>query len=171
MVAQFFCGLSRIYPTDSQVAMSLAAHGRSLMASVLLVFSGRVGQANATGSLARRQVVALLRARHGDPTLSVDDVAHACLVSWRTLYRLFEGTPGGVGSLLRRIRIEHAQALLRVDSSRSLESIALACGFAGQRQFYRVFRDETGCTPGEFRAVGTAGQWSGMDRQSMSGVR
>lgn len=171
VVAQFFCGLSRICPSDPQAAMSLAAHGRGLMASALLLSSGRVGQANATGSLARQQVVAFLRARHGDPTLSVDDVAHACLISRRTLYRLFEGTPGGVGSLLRRIRIEHAQALLCADTSRSLESIALACGFAGERQFYRVFRDETGCTPGEFRTAGTAGQWSGMDRQSISGAR
>lgn len=171
VVAQFFCGLSRVYPTDPKAAMSLAAHGRGLMASALLVSSGRVGQAHATGSLARHQVVALLRARHGDPTLSVDDVARACLISRRTLYRLFEGTPGGVGSLLSRIRIEHAQALLRAETSRSLESIALACGFAGERQFYRVFRRETGCTPGEFRAAGTAGQCSGTDRQSLSGAR
>jgi AraC-like DNA-binding protein len=171
VVAQFFCGLSRIYPTDPQAALSLAAHGRGLMASALLFSRGRVRQATATGSLARQQVVALLRARHGDPTLTVDDVAHGCLVSRRTLYRLFEGTPGGVGSLLRRIRIEHAQALLRADASRSRESIALACGFAGERQFYRVFRRETGCTPGEFRAAGTAGQCSGMYRQSISGAR
>jgi transcriptional regulator GlxA family with amidase domain len=171
VVAQFFCGLSRIYPSDPQAAMSLAAHGRGLMASALLLSSGRVGQATATGPLARQQVVAFLRARHGDPTLSVEDVARACLISRRTLYRLFEGTPGGVGSLLRRIRIEHAQALLRADPSRSLESIALACGFAGQRQFYRVFREETGCTPGQFRTAGTAGQCSGMDRQSLSSAR
>jgi AraC-like DNA-binding protein len=171
VVAQFLCGLSRIYPSDPQAAMSLATHGRGLMALALLVSSGRGRQADASGSLARQQVVAFLRARHGDPTLRVDDVAHACLISRRALYRLFEGTPGGVGSLLRRIRIEHAQALLRADTSRSLESIALACGFAGERQFYRVFRRDTGCTPGEFRAAGTAGQCSGMDRQSMSGAR
>lgn len=158
VVAQFFCGLSRISLTDPQAAMSLAAHGRGLMASALLLSSGRVRQATATGSLARHQVVAFLRARHGDPTLRVDDVARACLISRRTLYRLFEGTPGGVGILLRRIRIEHAQALLRADTSRSVESIALACGFAGERQFYRVFRDDTGYTPGEFRTAGTAGQ-------------
>ena len=51
-----------------------------------------------------------------------------------------------------------AQALLRADTWRPLESIALASGFAGERQFYRVFRQETGFTPGEFRVAGTAGQ-------------
>jgi transcriptional regulator GlxA family with amidase domain len=61
-------------------------------------------------------------------------------------------------SLLRRVRIEHAQVLLRADPFRSVESIASACGFAGERQFYRVFRQETGRTPGEFRTAGTSGQ-------------
>ncbi len=158
VVAQFFQGLSLIYRTDPQAATSLAAHGRGLLASALMLSSERAGQANATGSMARQQVLVFLRARHGDPGLTVDDVAQACLISRRTLYRLFEGTPDGVGSLLRSIRIEHARALLRADTSRPLESIALACGFAGERQFYRVFRHETGCTPGEFRAAGTAGQ-------------
>jgi AraC-like DNA-binding protein len=158
VVAQFFHGLSRIYQTDPQAAASLAAHGRGLMASALMLSSGRVSQANAAGSLARQRVHAFLRTRHSDPALTVDDVARACLMSRRTLYRLFEGTPGGVWSLLRRIRIEHAQALLRADTSRPLESVALACGFAGERQFYRVFRQATGFTPGEFRAAGTAGQ-------------
>jgi len=158
VVAQFFHGLSRVYPTDPQAAVSLAAHGRGLMASALLFSSGRVGQANATGSVARHRVLAFLRARHADPGLTVDDVARACLISRRTLYRLFDGSPDGVGSLLRGIRVEHARALLRADLARPLDSIALACGFAGERQFYRVFRHETGCTPGEFRAAGTAGQ-------------
>ena len=158
VVAQFFHGLSRIYETNPQAATALAAHGRGLMACALMLSSECVPPANAVSSLARQQVHAFLRARHGDPTLTVDDVAHACLISRRTLYRLLEGTPGGVGSLLRRIRIEHAQALLRADTSRPLESIALACGFAGGRQFYRVFRQATGFTPGEFRAAGTAGQ-------------
>jgi transcriptional regulator GlxA family with amidase domain len=92
------------------------------------------------------------------PALTVDDVARACLISRRTLYRLFEGTHGGIGRLLREIRVEHAQALLRTDTSRPLDAIALACGFAGERQFYRAFRQATGLTPGEFRAAGTAGQ-------------
>jgi AraC-like DNA-binding protein len=158
VVAQFFHGLSRIYQTDPQAATSLAAHGRGLMGSALLLSSGRLHQASAASSLTRQRVHAFLRAQHSDPALTVDDIARACLISRRTLYRLFDGTPEGVGSLLRKIRVEHAQALLRADGSRPLESIALTCGFAGERQFYRVFRQATGFTPGEFRAEGTAGQ-------------
>jgi transcriptional regulator GlxA family with amidase domain len=128
------------------------------MASALMISSGRAPHDNAASSLTRQRVHAFLRARHGDPVLTADDVARACLISRRTLYRLFEGAPGGVGSMLREIRVEHAQALLRAGPSRPLGAIALACGFAGERQFYRAFRQVTGSTPGEFRAAGTAGQ-------------
>jgi transcriptional regulator GlxA family with amidase domain len=147
-----------MYEADPQAAMALAAHGRGLMASALMISSGHVPQENAASSLSRQRVHAFLRAQHGDPALTVDDVARACLISRRTLYRLFEGTHGGIGRLLREIRVEHAQALLRTDTSRPLDAIALACGFAGERQFYRAFRQATGLTPGEFRAAGTAGQ-------------
>jgi AraC-like DNA-binding protein len=158
VVAQFFHGLSQLYGTDPQAAMALAAHGRGLMASALMISNGQVPRDTAASSLARQRVHAFLRAQHGDPTLTADDVARACLISRRTLYRLFEDTPGGLGGLLRGIRVEHAQRLLRADTARPLESIALACGFAGERQFYRTFRQETGFTPGEFRAAGTTGQ-------------
>jgi len=153
VVAQFFHSLSRLQQTDPLGAAALAPQGRGLMASALTLAAGRVPRSEV---LTRQRIQAFLRAHHGDPALTVDDVAQAFLISKRTLYRLFDGTPGGVGSLLRRIRVEHAKALLRNDFGRPLESVALACGFAGERQFYRVFRQETGLTPGQFR--GTPGQ-------------
>jgi AraC-like DNA-binding protein len=155
VVAQFFHGLSRLYESDPAAATALAAHGRGLMASAVLLSDGRTPRDRTAISLTRAQ--GYLRTKHSDPDLTIDDVARACLVSRRTLYRLFEGVPGGVGSLLRRIRVEHAQALLRADASCSLESVAAACGFAGERQFYRVFRQETGSTPGDYRACDTDG--------------
>ncbi|MEU3985335.1 helix-turn-helix domain-containing protein [Streptomyces sp. NPDC026672] len=160
VVAQYFHGLSRVYEADPRAGMALAAHGRSLMASSLALSTGRSGQGGTgtTGALARERVMAFLRAHHTDPGLSVDDVARACTISRRALYRLFEASPGGIVTLLRRIRVDHARALLHADPARSLESIALACGFGGERQFYRVFRQETGTTPGEFRASGTIRQ-------------
>jgi AraC-like DNA-binding protein len=154
VVAQFFHGLSRLHDSDAAAATALAAHGRGLMASALLLSDGRIPH-DAAASLAT--VRGYLRMKHSDPDLTIDDVARACLVSRRTLYRLFESVPGGVGGLLRHIRVEHAQALLRADRSRPLTSVAAACGFAGERQFYRVFRQETGSTPGDYRACNTDG--------------
>jgi transcriptional regulator GlxA family with amidase domain len=110
----------------------LAAHGRGLMASALALSGGRSPMDRAGNSLARERVRAFLRARHSDAALTVDDIARACLSSRRTLYRLFEGVPGGVAQLLRQARVEHAKALLHADPGRPLESIAPACGFAGE---------------------------------------
>ena len=157
VVAQFFHGLSRLYESDPAAATVLAAHGRGLMASALLLSDGRTPRDRAASSLTRARVQGCLRMKHSDPDLTIDEVARACLVSRRTLYRLLEDVAGGVGSLLRRIRVEHAQALLRADPSRSLTSVAAACGFAGERQFYRMFRQETGSTPGDYRACNTDG--------------
>ncbi|GAA4669179.1 MULTISPECIES: helix-turn-helix domain-containing protein [Amycolatopsis] len=153
VVAQFFAGLARLQQADPLGAAALAGQGRGLMASALALSAGRAPRGNV---LDRQRVSSFLRTAHTDPELSVDDVARAFAISRRTLYRLFEDTPGGVLALLRRIRVEHAKSLLRADPRRPLESVAHACGFAGERQFYRVFRQETGRTPGEWR--GTAGR-------------
>ncbi|MBP2327903.1 AraC-like DNA-binding protein [Kibdelosporangium banguiense] len=153
VVAQFFHGLAHLHQTDPFGAATLATQGRGLMASALALSAGRAPRNEV---LTRQRIQAFLRAHHADPDLTVDDVANAFLISKRTLYRLFDGTPDGVGTLLRRVRVEHAKSLLRADRGRPLESIALACGFAGERQFFRVFRHEAGMTPGQFR--GTSGQ-------------
>ncbi|MEV4313835.1 helix-turn-helix domain-containing protein [Actinocrispum sp. NPDC049592] len=153
VVAQFFRGLAQLHQADPVGAAALATQGRGLMASALTLSAGRNPHSEI---LTRQHIQAFLRTHHADPDLSVDDVAAAFLISRRTLYRLFDGTPGGVGTVLRRIRVEHAKSLLRTQHGRPLQSIALACGFAGERQFYRVFRQETGLTPGQFR--GTSGQ-------------
>jgi AraC-like DNA-binding protein len=158
VVASFFQGLSQTCATDPEGTAALAVHGRGLIAAVLTLATGHPLQERPASSLTLERVRVFIRSRHGDPDLCVDDIARACEVSRRSLYRLFETEPGGVSGLLRRLRIEHAQALLRADPSWSVESIALACGFTGERPFYRVFRQETGCTPGEFRLAGTSGQ-------------
>jgi AraC family transcriptional regulator len=49
-------------------------------------------------------------------------------------------------------RIEQAKKMLR-DRERPLIDVALACGFADQPHFGRVFKKLTGATPKEFRAA------------------
>ncbi|WP_194852877.1 helix-turn-helix domain-containing protein [Nocardia sp. SYP-A9097] len=52
----------------------------------------------------------------------------------------------------RGMRLDHARNMLREPGFRSLSTIAGASGFADERNFYRVFRQEVGMTPSEFRA-------------------
>jgi AraC-like DNA-binding protein len=48
------------------------------------------------------------------------------------------------------VRLAHARALM-LDSDEPMSQIAVACGFADQAHFTRVFRRRVGCAPGLWR--------------------
>lgn len=54
-------------------------------------------------------------------------------------------------SLINRLRVEHACALLSKPDKRSLTAVAAACGFAELRRFSLVFKQQTGLQPRAFR--------------------
>jgi AraC-like DNA-binding protein len=54
------------------------------------------------------------------------------------------------GALLRRLRLEHARAML-VATEIPVEEVALACGFAGSNAFCRAYRQAYGRSPGRER--------------------
>ncbi|MET9488696.1 AraC family transcriptional regulator [Nocardia sp. NPDC006630] len=152
VVAGFFRGLAELPPDETnQAATVLDSEIAGMLSSAVLLATGRTSPAPSDSLYTRQQVLAYLRRRFTDPELTVDEVAHACLVSRRTLYRLCEGF-GGPAALVRRMRVEHARRLLRADLNRPLAAVAAASGFATDRHFYRAFREETGQTPGQFRA-------------------
>lgn len=161
VVAGFFRGLAELPPGEAEKAAAvMSSEGASMLASALLLASGRDSPAPSDSLYTRQQILGYLRRRFTDPDLTIDEVAHACLVSRRTLYRVCEGF-GGPGALMRRMRVEHARRLLRVDPARPLAAVAAASGFASDRHFYRAFREETGLTPGQFRMrldAGTRGR-------------
>lgn len=157
VVADFFRGMA-VLPVDEtdRAASMLESQVTSMLSSAVLLANGQSAPATADSVFTRQQVLAVLRKRYTDPDLTVDEVAHACLVSRRTLYRLCEDI-GGPAALVRRMRVEHARRLLRADPNRPLSGIAAASGFATDRHFYRAFRQETGVTPGQFRSQLDAG--------------
>jgi AraC family transcriptional regulator len=93
----------------------------------------------------------LLHARLGE-NLTHNEVAHAVGVHpvyLATLFRRhFRCT---IGEYVRRLRIDFAAAEIAT-SGRSLCEIGLAAGFSDQSHFSRVFKNQTGMTPGSFRA-------------------
>jgi AraC family transcriptional regulator len=93
----------------------------------------------------------LLQARLTE-TVTHDEVAESVGVHpvyLATLFRRhFRCT---IGEYVRRLRIDFAAREI-ARSDRSLCEIALAAGFADQSHFSRVFRMQTGMTPGYFRA-------------------
>jgi AraC family transcriptional regulator len=94
----------------------------------------------------------LLHARLAD-SLTHDEVAETVRVHpvyLATLFRRhFRCT---IGEYVRRLRIEFAAGQI-ASSDRSLCEIGLAAGFSDQSHFSKVFKNQTGMTPGCFRAT------------------
>ena len=67
----------------------------------------------------------------------------------RTFRRCYGTT---IGEYRRRLRVERACHLL-VDPEARLADVAVETGFADQSHFTRVFKRQTGLTPGEFRRL------------------
>lgn len=151
VIAGFFRGLAELPAGEVDKAVAvLAGDAPGMLASAVLLAAGSAAPTPTEAQNMRRQVLAHIRKHFANPDLTVDEIARACLISRRTLYRVCAGF-GEPGAIIRRMRIEHARRLLRADPSRSMAGTAAACGFANDRHFYRAFKEETGLTPGQFR--------------------
>ena len=91
----------------------------------------------------------LLENLEGD--ISISQVAEACGLSRGYFIRAFRETTGMTPyQWLLGERINRARALLRT-SNAPLAEVAIACGFADQSHFTRVFATVVGTTPGQWR--------------------
>ncbi|MGZ2453120.1 AraC family transcriptional regulator [Rhizobium ruizarguesonis] len=91
----------------------------------------------------------LLENLEGD--ISIEQVAQACNLSRGYFIRAFRETTGMTPyQWLLSQRIDRARALLRT-SNAPLAEVAIACGFADQSHFTRVFASVVGATPGNWR--------------------
>lgn len=85
-----------------------------------------------------------------DGNISMSEVAQACNLSRGYFIRAFRETTGMTPyQWLISERIDRARDLLRTDAS--LADVAIACGFADQSHFTRVFSNIVGATPGNWR--------------------
>ncbi|SMO64450.1 helix-turn-helix transcriptional regulator [Paracoccus laeviglucosivorans] len=83
--------------------------------------------------------------------LHLDDVAAALDMPRNTFFRSFRETAGmSPYQWLLGQRLDHARLLLR-QSKMSLVDVALACGFADQSHFTRMFQRAHGASPGRWR--------------------
>jgi len=157
VVADFFRSLASAQQHDPVGAELLTGHASGLLAAALSLAAGQPADNAPRASLQREQVISFLRAHLSEPTLDIETIARGCYLSRRTLFRHFAGEADGVIGLLKRMRVERAQQLLRQYPERPVRAVGYACGFAGEAQFHRAFRELTGSTPARFRASGSAG--------------
>jgi AraC-like DNA-binding protein len=152
LVSDFLLGMERQHRIDPDSAGVLAPHVVGLV-SAALSFAGR-GRPDpqTSAALTWERAHQLIRRRAKDPSLDADAVAASCGVSRRTLFRaLSQAGETTFTSLLRRVRVENVRRALRETPHRSLAVIARECGFGGEAQMYRAFREVTGTTPAAYR--------------------
>ncbi len=96
------------------------------------------------------QVRQYLETHYSEP-LSLNQIAEAVHMSRFSLCHHYKETCGStVMEHLRRIRIEKAKQLLRLTTV-CIEEIGQSCGFENPSYFGKVFREETGQAPNEYR--------------------
>lgn len=82
---------------------------------------------------------------------TLEELSKKLHLSSRQLARLFKRYTGQTIHAYRsRLRMECGERLL-LHSNQSIKEIALACGFAQSRQFIRLWKQEKGYTPREWR--------------------
>lgn len=89
---------------------------------------------------------------------SIRDVADFCQISHEHLTRRFKKETGQSPlQYLTKLRIEHALFLL-LNTTDSIETIAISCGFQNGNYFAKVFRKFLQCSPEEYRRRNTSRQ-------------
>jgi chromate reductase, NAD(P)H dehydrogenase (quinone) len=89
---------------------------------------------------------------HLQDNLSLDELARETSYSRAHFLRMFRATTGKTPhQYLTQRRIERAKSMLLKAEKISLTDIAAWCGFSSQSHMTRVFREQVGVTPSEFK--------------------
>ena len=96
-----------------------------------------------------RRVIEYCAAHFAEP-IKLSDVAHEMGYAPSYFSDIFsEKFKGGFSNFLNTLRVEEAKKQLHGDGS--VSDIAFGCGFGSIRTFNRVFKEQTGKTPKEYR--------------------
>ncbi len=99
------------------------------------------------------QEIRLYIANHLTDNLSVDTICSKYNISPSGLYQLFKKVFGcGVVEIIRKERIKRAKELL-LDSKLSINEVAAQVGILDANYFTRIFKEETGITPKNYRKL------------------
>lgn len=103
---------------------------------------------------ATRLVLRLIAQKYADPMLSVNGMAEEVRLSPIYLTNTFkEDTGRTVKRVLTEVRVEAARRLL-LSTNLPIAEVAAQCGYDNANYFSKLFRQETGATPNEYREHG-----------------
>ncbi len=102
-----------------------------------------------------KKVRAIVEAHIDDYDFSIAQLCREVLLSQSQLQRKLEALTGySPNQFIRYVRLNKARELLR-HTDLSITAVALDCGFSDPGYFGRVFKQEFGVTPVEWRGLGT----------------
>ena len=88
---------------------------------------------------------------HYQEPICVEQLAQACHISKRACFRLFQETLHVTPvEYIRSYRLQKACQML-VKTNESITQIAYTCGIGSSSYFGKIFRDQFGCSPVEYR--------------------
>lgn len=99
---------------------------------------------------------AQIESRLSDPRLSPSDVAQACFISTRYLHRVFADEGLSVCDFIRSERLSRCgrDLLDPAFGDQPIRAVAGRWGLPNPAHFSRLFRNEFGCSPREYRSTG-----------------
>lgn len=104
-----------------------------------------------TGSAAKEKITRYIEDNYMQSNLSAKQVAQACGLSERQLYRLLSNSEETFLGTVRRVRLERACGRLRREQDTTICEISYDCGFSSPSFFSQVFRRSYGLTPERYR--------------------
>lgn len=114
------------------------------------------------GSARLRKAEQHILARIADPALDPDDLAAALCMSRRSLYMLFKEHRLTPSKMIHDVRLQRCRQSLDepANRSRKITDIAFDHGFSDYATFSRLFKQQFGVTPSEFRQQGRGASMS-----------
>lgn len=103
-----------------------------------------------------QQILKLMKTKemYLNSRLTLDDLAIECSSNKKYIYHAIKTySQENFTSFVNRFRVEKAKEFLIENPNYSLKAIAEMAGFNSSSSFYRVFRDQTGLTPGKYKAI------------------
>jgi AraC-like DNA-binding protein len=112
--------------------------------------------------LQRARIKAFIDSRLDDPELSVNAIYEACGISVRSIHRAFGAdSAGSVSNYIWMRRLSRCAAELRVpqQGQRPITEICFSWGFNSSSHFSRLFKEQFGVTPRDYKLASASGAW------------
>lgn len=154
--AQSFCrNGSRL---DVETSLAMVHHLLDLLA-IALSSSEDIGcsEETAVRTAHRQRALRLVDNHFNEHDLTPSRIAEKIGVSERYLQRIFAARGETLTAIIRARRIAEAKRLLGSRQPRSASVIAYQVGFSDPAHFSRVFREQAGTTPAQFRTAALSG--------------